>query len=126
MLVAPPEGHEARLIGMGVLVLAYTVIGSITMYRGLWSGQPASRWLGFLALVALGAFLIWFANWQTTLDFPNAAADERIRMQEDTRAARPWTIAWGAANFAAGAMLLFPQVGQFLHARREGTAPPPS
>jgi hypothetical protein len=123
-VTAAPAGEEGRIKGMGLLLLVYAVVGVTTLYRGIWGGVPASRWLGFVAVAGLGAVLIWLADWQTTLDFPNAVdADARNRMQADSRAAKPWVTAWGAVNVAAGALMLLPQVGQFIRARREGRVP---
>ena len=76
-----------------------------------------------MLLVLVGVMLIWFAYWQTTLEFPNAvSAEERAHMQQTCRREWPWWTASGALYLLAGALLLLPPVGRFLHARREASA----
>src|SRR5262249_19757163 len=121
LFVGAPQGPQgSMMIGQGLTVLGTTIAGVATLGSALWKGLPGSRWVGFGALVFMGVFLIWFAHWQTTWDFPNAiSAEARAQMQEDCRREWSWLSAWGAVSLVAGALLLLPPVGRFLRAQRE-------
>ena len=104
------------------LVSAMVALASIVF--AFWKGEPAVRRASCVLLVLVGVMLIWFAYWQTTLEFPNAvSAEERAHMQQTCRREWPWWTASGALYLLAGALLLLPPVGRFLHVRREALAP---
>jgi len=104
------------------LVSAMVPLASIVF--AFWKGEPAVRRASCVLLVLVGVMLIWFAYWQTTLEFPNAvSAEERAHMQQTCRREWPWWTASGALYLLAGALLLLPPVGRFLHVRREALAP---
>jgi hypothetical protein len=104
------------------LVSAMVALGSIVF--AFWKGEPAIRRAACVALVLLGVLIIASGYWMTTLEFPNAvSAEDRVRMQEICRREWPWWAAMGAVDILAGALLLLPPVGRFLHARREALAP---
>ena len=103
------------------LVSAMVPLASIVF--AFWKGEPAVRRASCVLLVLVGVMLISSAYWQTTLDFPNAvSAEERAHMQEICRREWPLWTASGALYLLAGALLLLPPVGRFLHARREALA----
>jgi hypothetical protein len=113
-------GVLTLLVGAMVALLSI-VLPSIVL--PFWKGQPAARWISCVLLVLVGVMLIADGYWMTTLEFPNAVnAEERVRMQEDCRRELPWWIASGALYLLAGALLLLPPVGRFLHTRREAWA----
>ena len=104
------------------LVSAMVPLASIVF--AFWKGEPAARRASCVFLVLLGVMLISSGYWQTTLEFPNAvSAEERAHMQQTCRREWPWWTASGALYLLAGALLLLPPVGRFLHARREALAP---
>ncbi len=113
-----------RLIGQGLMLVA--LVGATVVYlrSALLQGRRSFRWVGFGLLVLVGVFLVGFAYWQTTWDFPNALnPGESARMQESCRQQLPWRSAWGALNIVVGALLLLPQVGRFLQAQQETSRP---
>jgi hypothetical protein len=114
-------GVLTLLVGAMVVLLSF-VLPSIVL--SFWKGQRAARSAVCVLLVLVGVMMIADGYWMTTLEFPNAvSAEERARMQEDCRRELPWWIASGALYLLAGALLLLPPVGRFLHARREALAP---
>jgi hypothetical protein len=107
-----------------VLTPLLSAMGALaSVVFAFWKGEPAARWASCVLLVLAGVMLIADGYWLTTLEFPNAvSAEERVRMQEDCRREWPWWTASGALYLLAGALLLLPPVGRFLHARREALA----
>jgi hypothetical protein len=108
----------------GVLALLVSAIIALpSIVFAFWKGEPAACRASCVLLVLVGVMLIADGYWLTTLEFPNAvSAEERVRMQEDCRREWPWWTASGALYLLAGALLLLPPVGRFLHARREALA----
>ena len=99
------------------------MVALVSIVFAFWKGQPGVRRIGCVLLVLVGVMMIADGYWFTTLEFPNAVNEEaRARMQEDSRRQLPWWIASGALYLLAGALLLLPPVGRFLHARREALA----
>ena len=104
--------------------LASGMVALVSIVFAFWKGQPGVRRIGCVLLVLVGVMMIADGYWFTTLEFPNAVNEEaRARMQEDSRRQLPWWIASGALYLLAGALLLLPPVGRFLHARREHGRP---
>ena len=107
-----------------VMPLVSAIVPLASIVFAFWKGEPAVRRASCVLLVLVGVMLTWSAYWQTTLDFPNAvSAEERAHMQQTCRREWPWWTAFGALYLLAGALLLLPPVGRFLHVRREALAP---
>jgi hypothetical protein len=124
LIVGGFEEQPGRIIAQSLFMLGLTALGVWSAGRAFWKGWRGSQWVGFGVLALFGALVIWFAYWQTTLDFPNATSpEERARMQESSRRAWPWITAWGGVNLVAGAFLFLPPVGRFLLAQREKSRP---
>jgi hypothetical protein len=103
--------------------LASGMVALASIVYWFWKGSPAARSAACVLLVLVGVMMISTGYWLTTLEFPNAvSAEGRARIQEDCRREWPWWTASGALYVLAGALLLVPPVGRFLHARREALA----
>ena len=108
----------------GVLALLVSAIIALpSIVFAFWKGEPAACRASCVLLVFVGVMMIADGYWMTTLEFPNAvSAEERAHMQQTCRREWPWWTASGALYLLAGALLLLPPVGRFLHARREELA----
>jgi hypothetical protein len=92
--------------------------------RAIRMGHEVARWAGFAWLVIVGVSMIWLAVWWTTLDHPNAAPEERVKMQAEDLRRLLWGIGEGVLHIIVGASLLLPPVGAFLGYRRRSRVEP--